>query len=191
MNPALYDVDDLISREQIERYLVPLREANEAFAITCYAIPNKIGPVTLLKQRYPWISFGIHGWEHAPFECLGWSYEKTFEVMQRALDMGFDKLFKPPNWCSTDWVEEACEKLGLVLHHHDNYTPKHPGLRHYHAALSVMPRHTPVHTHITYSPVTDFIETHPGFTTAAVKTFDEFWTPDRCAIEVADLGGLK
>ena len=173
---AVVDVDDLHCEEQIIKWLLPLHEAVPALVVTCYAIPNKLGPVHELVTRYPWIIFAVHGWEHSQFETRAWSEDLAKEHITQALTMGYSHLFKAPNWLEEPLLEEVCAELSIVLHHHTDYKPTFKGLR-------AFPGPTPrtdfesVHTHIQRNPATDFIEGHPQFTSEHLSQFERFATP--------------
>lgn len=173
---AVVDVDDLVAEEQIVDLLLPLHAAVLGFCVTCYAVPNRLGPVAELRARYPWITFGIHGFEHTFAECRAWTSELAEALLAQALDMGYDAVFKAPNWILDREVEVALAKLDIVLHHHHpNYKPSAPNLR-------VFPMGKPsnvkqVHTHLVPNPATDSIIGHPDFTPEALSRFDAFLTP--------------
>lgn len=180
VHSVLYDVDDLWCENQIVDYLVPLYEANPAFRVTAYSIPNKLGPVTALREKYPWIVFAQHGWEHVPFECRTWTEDDAEWYIKRALEMGYAKLFKPPNWTWDDETMKVIERLGLTFHHHpeDKQIEKwvgrallYPGPK---ASRTKIPN---FHTHIHANPVTDHISTHRAFTAQRVKEFESFSDP--------------
>ena len=179
---ALVDVDDLFQEEQITEHLVPLRNAVPTLRVTAYAIPNKLGSVATLRGRYPWITFGIHGFEHTPFECRAWTQTHAEDLIAQALSMGYNAIFKPPNWIFDVETEVACRNLGVVLHHHARDLPVTAGLRHYSGAQSAP--HAYIHTHITENPATDFIKYHPGFRVESLQNFDGFVDPQDLAEEI-------
>jgi hypothetical protein len=179
------DVDDLICERQIEQYLVPLHEQVPRFRITCYSIPNKLGPVHALKERYPWVTFAQHGAEHTQFECRAWTEDEALYFMLKSRDMGYELIFKPPNWIFDGELVEACRKLGVILHHHkDSKYPFPQGVRRYPGPI---PRndHINVHSHITKNPVTDFVGDHPAFAPERLAEFEKF-----CTIDELVVGGL-
>lgn len=174
---AVVDVDDLWTEQQILDHLLPLKEAVPQLVVTAYAIPNRLGPVHELKARYPWIVFAQHGWEHTFCECLEWTKEKATALLLKGREMGYEALFKPPNWQFDDDLLHALSDTGTALHHHrkarivgwpgGRYWGERPGGR----------SHTNLHTHIEQNPVTDFIATHPGFQPGELAKFSEFETP--------------
>jgi hypothetical protein len=173
---AVADLDDLWCEAQIEKHLVPRKEAVPEFRVTCYTIPNRFGPVQRLRDRYPWVVFGIHGWEHTFAECRAWTQDIAEAKLDRALQMGYAPLFKPPNWILDDETEKACERLGIMLHHHETYSPGTYKLKTWPptpwpAEISCL------HSHIEWNPVTDFIETSPRFAIENLKRFEKFLTP--------------
>jgi len=178
------DVDDLHCEKQIIDLLVPVYEALASGPIeedpkalrgrpmiTAYTIPNRMGSVKTLTRMFPWLVFGIHGFEHTMCECLCWTKPMAVAFMKRALEMGYAKVFKPPNWeCHTE-IEEACLELGLILHHHETYRPTVQGLCCYPGppAIRTGLRHKNIHTHIVKNPVTDYIDGHPDFRPEKLK----------------------
>lgn len=179
---AVVDVDDLIEEQQIQDLLMPLRFAVPALRVTAYAVPNRLGPVDGLKKRYPWITFGIHGFEHTFAECRAWTSDLTEALIGASLEMGYDRVFKAPNWILDSEVEEALAKLRVTLHHHEDYKPSA-------AKLYVYPMGKPsnvksVHTHLIKNPATDHISEHPGFTPDALGKFREFLLPMDVALQL-------
>lgn len=185
---AFVDVDDLWTPDQITRYLVPLKEAVPKFRLTCYSIPNRLGPVHDLKREYPWISFTVHGWEHTPFECRAWTDESAKTYLQMALDMGYERVFKAPNWTFDDETEAALADLGFILHHHPTqHQPSFMHLMRYLPGPKSASRggYVNLHTHIQPNPVTDSILTHPAFRPERLAEFEEFLLPQDVCV-----GGL-
>jgi hypothetical protein len=172
---AVVDVDDLWCEEQITTHLLPLKEAVPDFAVTSYSIPNRLGPVHELKTRYPWITFGIHGFEHSFCECLEWTPEKATVLIKLALEMGYAPLFKPPNWSYDVELLKVLPVLGVALHHHKDAPPpsEWPGQR-YGGSRG---NHTYLHTHIEQNPATDFIGDHRDFRPIRLLRFKRFATP--------------
>lgn len=182
---ALVDLDDLYCEEQITKYLLPIKEVVPTFKCILYSIPNKLGPVHDLKLKYPWITFAIHGWEHVPFECRAWTQEEAESLITKALDMGYAKLFKPPNWTFDEELVNACTHLGVVLHHHkDEDMTKFKGLpRLYPGPKQWQARdHINLHSHIQQNPVTDWVGDHPAFRSERMAKIDEFLTIEEVMI---------
>lgn len=182
---ALVDVDDLYHPDQIEAILVPLHTANPAFRITCFTIPNRFGPITPdLAARYPWITFAIHGWEHAHFECLEWTYEKAKTMIQRALDMGYAPIFRPPNWLCDEDLERACRDLDVILCHHVDDQPHTEKLMCWPGPKSLRPADDSgprwLHSHLPGIANFQFHLQHDTrFTSAAIAAIPKFLTfPD-------------
>lgn len=180
---AVVDVDDVWCEDQITRWLVPLHEAVPALVVTCYSIPNKLGLVHALRERYSWVVFAIHGWEHSQFETRAWPDTLGRTYMEKALEMGYAPLFKAPNWLEEHLLETVCANLGIVLHHHERYTPTVAGLRAF-PGTKERTDFEPIHTHIQRNPSTDFIEGHAKFTAEYLSQFKEFATPLELAVEV-------
>ena len=186
MRPLIVDVDDLLVEDQITEHLVPIRNVIEDFKVTAYSVPNRLGPVSALKRIYPWIQFGIHGFEHTFCECLTWSVTEAKGLIEEALKMDYDPIFKAPNWEGSEEVEEACRQLGVLYHHHESKLPKteglmvYPGPPHRHRGMD---KYSPLHTHILKNMYTDYIETHPGFQIANLKG-NEFLLPQERSVIV-------
>ena len=93
--------------------------------------------------------------------------------------MGYDPLFKPPNWIYDIETEIACKDLDVSLHHHPSQPPSTPGL----ACFPGPPgsnknrKYIPLHTHILKNAATDHISTHPGFRIENLKQYEKFITP--------------
>lgn len=186
MKSIVCDLDDLWCEEQITLHLLPLREAVPAFKVTLFSIPNKLGPVHLLKPLYPWITFAIHGWEHTFAECRSWSEELAKVNIEQALAMGYEPIFKPPQWIMDEAIEVACRDLDVVLAHHDTYTPSARQLLCYPGPKALRLKKGPAlaHSHIERSPATDFVTECPEFQPEFLAGFDTFLTPRDAAIRI-------
>jgi hypothetical protein len=188
MKKAFVDVDDLWSEQQITDLLLPLREAiGPRFHVTAFTIPNKFGPVHKVTHEYPWITFAIHGFEHTFAECRSWHSEVALARLEAALEMGYAKVFKPPNWVCDIETEIACRDLGVILHHHKEYEPKAPGLQCYPGPRKkrpLLPEHKNLHTHIVRNPATDFITEVKDFRPERLKKYDLFLSPESVVVEV-------
>jgi len=183
--PIIIDVDDLIDEQQIVDHLLPLREGVPGLTVTAYSVPNRLGPVHELAKRYPWIKFAIHGFEHTFAECGAWTSGHAHYYIETALSMGYDYLFKPPNWIFDGELEEACCMHNVVLHHHEKDEPRFKGLLAYpgtRAKRQGVGRHIYLHTHILRNPSTTWIGDHPSFTVENLKAFDLFLSPIQKAI---------
>jgi hypothetical protein len=83
------------------------------FKITLFTIPNKTSLEfkRLIARHSDWIQLAVHGWDHdSNFECWGWDYEKTKQLMIRTQsviptglreDQPYEKIFKAPGWTIT------------------------------------------------------------------------------------------
>jgi hypothetical protein len=102
--------------------------------------------------------------------------------------MGYDPIFKAPNWLFDEAVEIACRELDVVIHHHrahfnEDRRPQQvakPGCLYYPgppALRSESPDHLYVHTHLIENPSTDHISTHPGFQSEKMHDFSIFMSP--------------
>ena len=122
------EMDDLWNPQQIKDLIVPIKQEHPALVVNVFAIPNKLGPVTELKAQYPWINFCIHGFEHTHFECGEWTSDKAEALIAKAIEMGYEPVFKAPNHYLDDETAGACAKLDVILVHNDSYKPGVPGL---------------------------------------------------------------
>jgi len=180
----LVDLDDLWEPGQLAlpRFAEILARHPE-FIATFFTIPNKFGEVTpALRAQFPWARFAIHGWEHTQFECRTWTTEETVRLVKRALDLGYDPIFKAPNWIMDRDVELGLAECGVVLAHHETYVPSVSGLRAFPGPLAKRRRIAHVHTHITENPATDWLMTHPAFHAPAFDNAERFLTFDEAAI---------
>jgi len=178
---TLIDLDDLWDEQQIIDLLVPLREANENLVVTVYAIPNRLGPVHDLKVKYPWIQFAQHGFEHTFAECRAWTDTMALEFLSLGAEMGYEPVFKPPNWIFDEDTEAACKEAGVILHHHEDDEPGVRGLKAYPGPFAARGKHThrKLHTHILRNPSTDFILDAPEFRPENIAQHERFLTlPD-------------
>lgn len=184
---ALIDADDLLHEDQLKCWIEPLHEAVPEAIFTLYSVPMYLGPVHELKERYPYVIFGVHGLNHALMECCSWNDDIAKANVELALSMGYAPLFKPPNWSFPDdaderrAIEAALRDLGVVLHCHEDYRPQARGLKYWSSKDRSVEY---VHTHIQRNPSTDFIETHPSFRPEYLATFVDFTDPMKEAREV-------
>lgn len=171
---TIVELDDLWDSSLIEKYLVPLRELNPNFIANVFCIPNKLGEAGMLRKVYPWIRFYIHGFEHTHFECGEWTEEKAHALIGRALEMGYEPVFKAPNYLMDDETGKAVANLGCILVNNPTYQPEVPGLVTY-PNIDKYPRHTRICAHLVWYPRTnDFIEEHPWFVHQSAKEVEEF-----------------
>lgn len=173
-------VDDLMDPDLIDLYLTPIWEKVPQFRATVYAIPNKLGEIHELRLKYPWLVFGIHGWEHTRGECGPWTDEQAHDLIGRALKMGYDPVFKAPGWIHTEAAELACRDLGVVLHHHDELKIDTQGLKVFPGTARRLLTSAQCQTlsgHFYRAGVDNFIGDHPGFDPLSLKFVKEFLTP--------------
>ena len=179
---VICDVDDLWHPEQLP-LLQPLADAHPGFKLVCYTVPNRFGPVTPeLRAGYPWVIWGIHGWEHTHFECLLWTDAMAERYIAAALAMGYDPVFKAPNWLADESTWRACKKLDVLYHHHDRDARAVPeGV----PGLTVFPgpperRHrgfVQLHTHLQPNAATDWLGVNPLFEPEVIATAHGYLTP--------------
>ncbi len=175
-NRALVDLDDLWCERQLEE-LLPLKEAVPDLQLTLYTIPGMLGPVTELKARWPWVTFGIHGVYHTHAEALHLVKEDWDWFLGKTLEMGYDPVFKAPNWVADMELEEALAGRGIVLHCHKQYKPIQPGLQVYRPEHPKLTAHTNIHSHLTRNPSTDYWKTCEEFKPENLGRYSDFLTP--------------
>ncbi len=177
--PNLLELTDLWDESQLG-----LLEQFGDLPMTVYGIPNKLGDVEGLKKRFPWVTFGMHGFECTPYECLTWTEEVARERLEIGLSLGYAPLLLPPGWVYDIETAEACKELGIVLRH--SFMSKvfvegmraFPGPDGYRVQMKCMP----LITSLLRNNQRDWIGNHPGF-----KDFlrgDGGVTPLSCAVEV-------
>lgn len=188
MNSCLVDCDDLWTEQQIIDLIQPIKLQVPALKVTLYGIPNMLGPVHDLKKRYPYVTFGIHGWEHTFGECKSWTRELANVFLEDSLKMGYHPVFKPPQWLFDFELVLACTDMSVVLHHHEQFQPVDSGPKFYpgNERNRQKHKHTYCHTHIVRNPVTDFITEHSRFKPEYLLQFDEFLTPMDLAARVTE-----
>lgn len=180
---AFVDLDDLWHPQQITDLLLPIKAVRPDFKATVYAVPNRLGPIRELAAAHPWLTFGIHGWEHTHGECLSWTVDEAKRLIAKALEMGYHPAFKAPNWLHDAELVEACGELGVILHHHETWKGWLPGRRYYPGLpywRTGRLRFAKLHTHLTRNPATDWIGNHPGF--QQFNYIDGFLTIDEVAV---------
>jgi hypothetical protein len=186
MNKGVFlvpDLDDLFHPAQLA-YMDRIKSQVPNFLCTLYTIPNRFGPIlSPLREKYSgWIQFAIHGWEHSHYECLTWTKEDARMYIQKALNLGYDPIFKAPNWSLDQETEEACKDLGVVLHLHPNSLPVTPGVKYYTPKL--LPHgYSALHSHIAPNPSTDWIGSNPQWLLSNLKQSQGFdfltnWTTE-------------
>lgn len=116
---VVFDLDDLCDQWDIWDKIHEWREATPNGKVTLFAIPRRISDGLL--KRYldlPWVEVAMHGWHHARWECLYWTWEDAEEKMKRAADRGFVRGFKAPGWVITPEVYEGARKAGFWVADH-------------------------------------------------------------------------
>lgn len=185
MKAAIVEADDLTCHEQLDLYAAPLHDAVPHLVFGAYAIPNHLGPVHELKKLYPWVRFYLHGLEHVWAECRSWSSALAQVNLELGLNLGYEPIFKPPQWICHEEIEEACKAMDVVLHHHLDYVPTTRGLLCYPGPKALRKRDVEyIHTHIVENPATDFIVGHEKFTPEFLAGFDTFLTPRDAAVRI-------
>lgn len=176
---AMVTLDDLYDPQQIIDLLEPLKQKVPQLIVTCFTIPNKFGEIHFLARRYPWICFAQHGREHTPFECRTWTKEYTEWNIQENLKMGYEKIFKPPNWTMDEEVEQGLLAKDILLVAHDTYEATTPNLRW--LTASKHKKHyiwgDLIHSHITRNPATSYFSDLPEFNPDYLLRYNSFITP--------------
>lgn len=158
--PNLLELTDLWCEDQLE-LLEPLGE----MVMTVYGVPNKLGDVEGLKKRFPWVTFGMHGFECTPFECLTWTEGIAKERMQIGLDLGYAPLLLPPAMVYDEETAKACRDLGVTLRHSLVSKVFVPGLRAFPGpkGSAARVRYMPLITSLLRQRYKGWIGNHPAF----------------------------
>ena len=166
MSKLVVDLDDLYDEHGLA-VLSKLHKRHPLLRATVYTVPNRFGAISsALREQFPWVCFGIHGWEHTHYECEDWTEAKAEALIVKALTMGYDPVFKAPNWIVDGEVAAACAHRGVILHCRTLEQAKGfgeviPDLSYY--APLIGKEVIPLHTHLVPNPATDSVESHPGF----------------------------
>ena len=119
---VVLDFDDLCDGNDDMDTLKRLKERDDNFKVTLFAIPTRCGDELLAKYEAEraWIQLGIHGWRHARYECLAWTSEETQEKLALSYKIynHFAPIFKAPNWEICDEVYEGCAAAGVAVADH-------------------------------------------------------------------------
>lgn len=99
MSATVFDVDDLCDSFDPWGELHDLKEKYPNLRVTLFAIPGRCSDELLARYRaLDWVELGVHGYHHAPRECLVWGFEEAMDKLEELESQGWDKLFKAPNW---------------------------------------------------------------------------------------------
>ncbi len=97
------DTEDCYDRNGMN-FLFYWKSKFPRFKITLFTIPNRTSKemLSLLNLHKDWIELVVHGFNHSSnFECYGWDYETTKELMVSLEAKGYKKIFKAPGWTIT------------------------------------------------------------------------------------------
>lgn len=156
---VLVDLDDAWSLTQLEKDLFPMLRAVPNMRVTVYGIPSMLGPVHELREAWPQVTWGVHGFYHTREECRVWLKEEAEAYLEQALKMGYHRVFKAPNW-GLDWDEvgPALKEKEFLVHIHPTDTAP-PGMRYYRGPHKHHHPHVNLHTHLASNPSTDNVGT--------------------------------
>lgn len=113
------DFDDLCDEFDPYLSLMALKNSYPSFKCTLFAIPSRCSPELLSKYRaHDWIELGVHGYHHASQECVVWGYDETIGKLEEMERLGWDKLFKAPNWQMNHEVYRALVDRGWKVADH-------------------------------------------------------------------------
>lgn len=119
---AILDFDDLADGNDPVAALCWLKNRDDGFKVTLFAIPTRLSDVIL--KRYDsmksWVQLGIHGWRHSRHECLAWTSEETQDKILRAQSIypNFAPIFKAPNWETCDELYAGCRAMDVAVADH-------------------------------------------------------------------------
>ena len=143
MDNIIFTLDDFFETNHRLDLLTAIKEQSPGMKVTLFTEPAHCSYEWLkdLKDRYDWIEFAVHGWEHdvadGPVECLHWSYDdiiKHLKMVEEKFPGIFVKGFKAPGWQINDEVYRALKDSGywVMNQYIENppegkfYTTNHP-----------------------------------------------------------------
>jgi hypothetical protein len=105
------DTEDRYDRNGLN-FLFYWKSKYPKFKISLFTIPGRTSKpmLDLLFVHRAWIEILVHGYTHSSnFECYGWDYDKTKELMEPVIKSRNDylmsphykKIFKAPGWTIT------------------------------------------------------------------------------------------
>ena len=127
----IVDFDDFHADNHRLDLLHELREANQNFRCTLFAVPA-LGTSGFWASVPEWCELAVHGWEHPdPHECAEWTHERMTELLnEEVVNDWFDRGFKAPGWQISDGCYQALREAGWWVadqHYNDHRRPD--GLR--------------------------------------------------------------
>jgi len=143
MNNIIFTLDDFFETNNNLGLLEAIKEQSPGMKVTLFTEPAHCSYEWLkdLKEKYDWMEFAVHGWEHdvkdGPVECLHWTYDDTIKhlkMVEEKFPGIFVKIFKAPGWQINDEVYRALKDLdyGVMNQYIENppegkfYTTNHP-----------------------------------------------------------------
>lgn len=130
----IFDTDDMHDINHRLDLLHRLKDANEEFRMTAFAVPGLCSP-QFLESLPDWIEVAAHGWLHGgpdcadAFEAKDWTRDETVRVL-RMLHPRFVALWKSPGWQISDGTYQALLEFDFAVadqHYNDERRPA--GLR--------------------------------------------------------------
>jgi hypothetical protein len=133
--PVVMDFDDLCDNtvDNLD-YLCLLKPLMPNLKVTLFAIPARCSPATIAaaKSLGPWVSLGMHGWQHTLGECLSWTSEDAIARMQAAAAMGIDGgVFRAPKWVVDAEIYYAAKAMDWIIADHKDFRVLGSGARTY------------------------------------------------------------
>ena len=132
---AIVDFDDLCDDYDPLPLLQTLKESDEHFKATLFAIPMRCSAALLRRYREhrDWIELAMHGWWHTTGETLSWTAEEAATKMKAAAELGMVGGFKAPKWIISEPCYAAARELGwwVADHKRNRFRPQRPGDRIY------------------------------------------------------------
>ena len=185
MTAALLELRDLWNPDQLQQHVAPLREKNPTLHLTCYGMPNRLGPVTELRREFPYVTFGIQGFEGSPFECAPWTEDIARTHLMDALSMGYNAIFFPPGWVYDEETAKACKDLSILLRHHPSAQIFVKGLAVYPGPKDgrLKPTYRAIQSSLQPGSIGGWMGTHPAFQNLDTFNFNQFITPLDVAVE--------
>lgn len=114
---AIVEADDFMDRPDRNglNYIFAWKAKYPKFKISLFTVPDRTSPemLSLIARNGDFIELLVHGFDHeSNFECYGWDYEKTKNLMHRIYKMQplehpqdtsfYKKVFKAPGWTITE-----------------------------------------------------------------------------------------
>ena len=82
-------------------FLIYWKAKTPNLKVNIFAIPGRMTPefIKLLEPYKDWLQLCVHGWKHNDnFEALKWDEYLANLYLEKAEQMGFEKVFRAPGW---------------------------------------------------------------------------------------------